>query len=209
GPRRAEAGDLEAAGADRRCRTVTGHHPQRDLRVKELVRTMNETNEQPQTAGAFDIRNFIGVLLAIFGIILVFAGLVGFTPDEARRTGGIDANLWTGIGLIVAAIVFTGWAQVRPLRIAGAPTRGPRGAGGAPTIRRASNPKAPGRPAAPAAEPALSHPSGSCPSELRGMSVLMLPRHLRCRGCIRAVTARIRAVVAAFVPRRPRSCRGR
>src|SRR5699024_264072 len=73
---------------------------------------------------------------------------------------------------------------------------GPRCARCASTIRRASNPKAPGRPAAPAAEPALSHPSGSCPSELRGMSVLMRPRHLRWRGCIRAVTARRRAVVA-------------
>ena len=94
---------------------------------------MNETNEQPQTAGAFDIRNFIGVLLAIFGIILVFAGLVGFTPDEARRTGGIDANLWTGIGLIVAAIVFLAWAKVRPLRIddaSGAEPEGPRQADG-------------------------------------------------------------------------------
>ena len=88
---------------------------------------MNETNEQPQTAGAFDIRNFIGVLLAIFGIILVFAGLVGFTPDEARRTGGIDANLWTGIGLIVAAIVFIGWAKVRPLRIDDTQTIEPEG----------------------------------------------------------------------------------
>src|SRR5699024_5711225 len=120
---------------------------------------MNETNEQPQTAGAFDIRNFIGVLLAIFGIILVFAGLVGFTPDEARRTGGIDANLWTGIGLIVAAIVFIGWAKVRPLRIDDTPSVEPEG-----------------------------------PGETGG---------------IRAVTAGIRAVVAAFVPRRPRSCRGR
>lgn len=90
---------------------------------------MNETNEQPHTAGAFDIRNFIGVLLAIFGIILVFAGLVGFTPDEARRTGGIDANLWTGIGLIVAAIVFIGWAKVRPLRIDDTQTVDPEGPG--------------------------------------------------------------------------------
>ena len=88
---------------------------------------MNETNEQPQTAGAFDIRNFIGVLLAIFGIILVFAGLVGFTPDEARRTGGIDANLWTGIGLIVAAIVFIGWAPAAHRRYAERRTRRPRG----------------------------------------------------------------------------------
>src|SRR5699024_11572713 len=90
---------------------------------------MNETNEQPQTAGAFDIRNFIGVLLAIFGIILVFAGLFGFTPDEARRKGGIDTNLWIGVGLIVAAIVFIGWAKVRPVRIDDTPSDEPEGPG--------------------------------------------------------------------------------
>src|SRR5699024_11382828 len=114
---------------------------------------MNETNEQPQTAGAFDIRNFIGVLLAIFGIILVFAGLVGFTPDEARRTGGIDANLWTGIGLIVAAIVFIGWAKVRRCAL---------------PIPRAANPNAPGGTAAPAAGPAHPQPHRPFPSEHQG-----------------------------------------
>lgn len=69
------------------------------------------------TAGAFDIRNVIGVLLAIFGVVLTIVGLVGYTPDEAVRTGGIDANLWTGIGLIVAAIVFLVWAWLSPIPI--------------------------------------------------------------------------------------------
>ncbi|WP_209371215.1 hypothetical protein [Brevibacterium renqingii] len=84
---------------------------------------MSNANELTKTAGAFDIRNFIGVLLGIFGIILAIAGLVDFTPDEARRTGGIDANLWTGVGLVLAAIAFLGWAKLRPLRIVD--TQGP------------------------------------------------------------------------------------
>lgn len=78
---------------------------------------MSTANELTKTAGAFDIRNFIGVLLGIFGVILAIAGVVDYTPDEAERTGGIDANLWTGIGLIVTAIVFLVWARLRPLRI--------------------------------------------------------------------------------------------
>ncbi|MDN5807043.1 MAG: hypothetical protein L0J17_11910 [Brevibacterium sp.] len=78
---------------------------------------MSRANELTKTAGAFDIRNFIGVLLGIFGVILTIAGIVGYTPDEAERTGGIDANLWTGIGLILAAIVFLVWARLRPIRI--------------------------------------------------------------------------------------------
>ncbi|WP_169252711.1 hypothetical protein [Brevibacterium sp. 'Marine'] len=82
---------------------------------------MSNSNEQTKTAGAFDVRNFIGALLAIFGIILTIAGIVGFTPDEAERTGGVDANLWTGIGLVIAAAVFLIWARLRPLRIVETP----------------------------------------------------------------------------------------
>ena len=78
---------------------------------------MSKSNELTRTAGAFDVRNFIGALLAIFGVILTIAGIVGFTPDEAERTGGVDANLWTGIGLIIAAAVFLIWAKLRPIRI--------------------------------------------------------------------------------------------
>ena len=82
---------------------------------------MSNSNVQTKTAGAFDVRNFIGALLAIFGIILTIAGIVGFTPDEAERTGGVDANLWTGIGLLIAAAVFLIWARLRPLRIVETP----------------------------------------------------------------------------------------
>lgn len=78
---------------------------------------MSKSNELTKTAGAFDIRNVIGVLLGIFGIILVIAGLAGYTPDEAKHTGGIDANLWTGIGLVLAAIIFLVWAWLRPIHI--------------------------------------------------------------------------------------------
>lgn len=85
---------------------------------------MNKSNELTKTAGAFDVRNFIGALLAIFGVILTIAGIVGFTPDEAERTGGVDANLWTGIGLIIAAAVFLIWAKLRPIRIVETPENG-------------------------------------------------------------------------------------
>lgn len=78
---------------------------------------MSKANELTKTAGAFDIRNFIGVLLGIFGVILAIAGIVDYTPDEAERTGGIDANLWTGISLILAAVFFIAWARLRPIRI--------------------------------------------------------------------------------------------
>ena len=65
------------------------------------------------TAGAFDIRNIIGALLGIYGVILLLAGL--FMDKEEAKTGGINANLWTGLALIVASAVFLTWARLKPI----------------------------------------------------------------------------------------------
>jgi len=64
-------------------------------------------------AGAFDIRNIIGALMGIYGVILVLAGLLG--EHEPEKTGGVNANLWAGLALLVVAAVFVGWAWWRPI----------------------------------------------------------------------------------------------
>ena len=51
-----------------------------------------------KTAGAFDIRNIIGGLLGIYGVILTLMGLFGDTEEE--KTGGVNANLWAGLALL-------------------------------------------------------------------------------------------------------------
>ena len=65
-----------------------------------------------KTAGAFDIRNFIGMLLGLYGIILTLMGLFG--DKELDKTGGVNANLWTGLVLLVVSAVFMAWARLRP-----------------------------------------------------------------------------------------------
>lgn len=67
---------------------------------------------QRRTAGAFDIRNVIGALLGLYGLALLITGLVSDEAPEA--TGDLDANLWTGIGLLVVAAAFLVWSRVRP-----------------------------------------------------------------------------------------------
>ncbi|HEV7147345.1 MAG TPA: hypothetical protein VGN48_10150 [Pedococcus sp.] len=79
-------------------------------------KTVETTTPSPKkTAGAFDIRNIIGSLLGIYGVILVLAGLFGDTASV--KTGGINANLWTGLGLAVASVVFLVWARLRPILV--------------------------------------------------------------------------------------------
>jgi hypothetical protein len=65
------------------------------------------------TAGAFDIRNVIGALLGLYGVVLLVMGLV--SDDTGEQTGDLDANLWSGIGLLVVAVAFVLWARLRPI----------------------------------------------------------------------------------------------
>ncbi|WP_286967198.1 MULTISPECIES: hypothetical protein [Arsenicicoccus] len=64
-------------------------------------------------AGAFDIRNFIGYLLGLYGLVLTLMGLFG--DKELDKTGGVNANLWTGLALLVVACCFMAWARLRPI----------------------------------------------------------------------------------------------
>ncbi len=65
------------------------------------------------TAGAFDIRNFIGALLGLYGVILLVMGIFG--DQSLDRTGGVNANLYAGIVLLVVSAFFIVWARVKPI----------------------------------------------------------------------------------------------
>jgi hypothetical protein len=75
----------------------------------------------------FDIRNVIGALLAIYGVVLTIAG---FAPGLLRERDkgasnnpvdlyfGTEANWWVGLALIGVAAVFLVLALLRPVRVA-------------------------------------------------------------------------------------------
>lgn len=75
--------------------------------------TTSETDGKPKKAGLFDIRNIIGALMAIYGVILAAAGLLG--EHEPEKTGGVNANLWTGLALLAVGLGFFAWAKIRPI----------------------------------------------------------------------------------------------
>ena len=74
----------------------------------------------------FDIRNIIGALLAIYGVVLTIAGFAPGVlrdrsdPAAASNTNdlyiGTDANWWVGLVMLGVAAGFFIWAWVRPLR---------------------------------------------------------------------------------------------
>jgi drug/metabolite transporter (DMT)-like permease len=74
---------------------------------------MAEQTSRKHTAGALDIRNIIGGLLGVYGVILLLMGLLG--DKELDKTGDVNANLWAGVALLVVSAVFLVWARLRPI----------------------------------------------------------------------------------------------
>ena len=66
-------------------------------------------------AGAFDVRNFIAMLIGIYGVVLVLMGLFATSADDLERAGGLNINLWAGAGMVVVAAAFAAWARMRPV----------------------------------------------------------------------------------------------
>jgi hypothetical protein len=74
----------------------------------------------------FDIRNVIGALMAIYGVVLTIAGFApallrerekGASDNPVDLYFGTDANWWVGLALIGVAVVFFVWAALRPVPV--------------------------------------------------------------------------------------------
>jgi hypothetical protein len=68
-------------------------------------------SNEKHTAGAFDIRNIIGGLLALYGVVLLLVGLLA----DAREGTSETSNVWTGLILLVIGVAFLAWARLKPV----------------------------------------------------------------------------------------------
>jgi hypothetical protein len=68
-----------------------------------------------KAAGAFDVRNVIAALIGFYGVVLVIVGLVDRSAEALSKAGGVNANLWAGIVMIVVAAGFALWSRLRPI----------------------------------------------------------------------------------------------
>ena len=66
------------------------------------------------TRSLADIRVVIGAVLSIIGLFLLVCSAFLNGPDETAKTGGVNANLWSGLGLVVIAILMILWWVVEP-----------------------------------------------------------------------------------------------
>lgn len=82
---------------------------------------MSETTPSTQSRSAvsvlFDMRTIIGFLFGLYGIVCLIWGLVSYTAADAKKSGGININLWSGIGMIIVSAIFIIWSLSRPLGV--------------------------------------------------------------------------------------------
>lgn len=78
------------------------------------------------SGGLFDIRNVIGGLLGLYGVILVVTGLVNRSAADLAKAGG-NVNLWAGIGMLAVAAFFIAWSVLRPVVVASSTQSGSSG----------------------------------------------------------------------------------
>jgi formate hydrogenlyase subunit 3/multisubunit Na+/H+ antiporter MnhD subunit len=65
-------------------------------------------------AGLFEVRNIVGALLFLYGVILLAASF-GTSDAQKAKANGINANLWVGLVLIVFGALMVVWAVTRPI----------------------------------------------------------------------------------------------
>jgi hypothetical protein len=94
--------------------------------VKESEVSQSAGSEKKHDAGAFDVRNIIAGLIGLYGVVLVIVGLVDTSQAAMTKTGGVNANLWAGIVMVVVAAGFAVWSRIRPIVVT-APRKEPEG----------------------------------------------------------------------------------
>lgn len=75
----------------------------------------NPSDANRHRAGAFDVRTFTGMLIGLYGAVLVPTGIFGTSQDDLDRAGGLNINLFAGLGMLVVAAGFLLWARLRPV----------------------------------------------------------------------------------------------
>lgn len=80
---------------------------------------MTGTENQTGTTAVrgYDVRYFIALALGLIGAFLVVVALVAPAQPELQKTGGLHANLWTGVVMVVVAVALALWARLRPMVI--------------------------------------------------------------------------------------------
>ncbi|MEZ5085959.1 MAG: hypothetical protein R2722_06820 [Tessaracoccus sp.] len=75
---------------------------------------MPKAHRQEVKADLTDIRVIIASALGLIGLFLVVIAFVATGADQLEKTGGINGNLWSGLGLLAVAVAMGIWWKLDP-----------------------------------------------------------------------------------------------
>lgn len=86
--------------------------------VADAVKERKKVGHRSHMAGAFDIRNVIGALLGIYGLVLLISYFL-LDPGQSTMGEAKDSiyNLWSGLGMLAVAALFLLWSKFEPIKI--------------------------------------------------------------------------------------------
>lgn len=64
-----------------------------------------------------DLRSWAAAMFAVFGAMLTVYGAFFVTEADLAKAAGINLDLWTGLGMLFAALCFFLWLMARPPEI--------------------------------------------------------------------------------------------
>ena len=73
------------------------------------------TSKPSVTDVLFDLRTVIGGLFLVYGLVCLIWGITSFTAADSQRTGGVNLNLWAGLGMLAVGAFFVTWSLRRPV----------------------------------------------------------------------------------------------
>lgn len=79
-----------------------------------MTNRVDANGKPPLSAILFDLRSVIGLLFVVYGVVLTILGIIGETPEELAKAGGLALNLWTGLAMLIGGIAFYAWAFAKP-----------------------------------------------------------------------------------------------
>jgi hypothetical protein len=77
----------------------------------------DEQSPSRRAAAAFDVRNVIAGLIGLYGVVLACMGLFANSDEQMAKTGGVNANLWAGLAMVVFGAAFALWTRLRPVEV--------------------------------------------------------------------------------------------
>ncbi len=111
-----DAGEMELTMTDKPATSSGGHGnvSAEHSRHGKREHSFRAGRKLTSTELVLDLRTWIAAMFATFGVMLAVYGTFFATPEDIAKGAGINLNLWTGVGLIVVAVLFALWLLVRP-----------------------------------------------------------------------------------------------